>query len=328
MPLNKSFTDRILIIDECLNNKQKRWNKERLINAIADKLDKTIISDRTFYNDIKYLIEERNAPIVCKDGIYKYAESFSLTIPKLNKEDAARLKMAIALLQQLDHVPHLSEIKTLIDKLESVANFTTENERTIVQFEHHVPLKGISNHFDMLFKAIENYNEIEVVYKKFFTADAKTYLFQPYLLKEYKNRWYLLGIVKGKESIITLAIDRIESATFTKTIFTPIDFIPKTYYDNAIGITFEHNPQPTIIQLRVIKKQIPYFLNQPLHTSQKIEKEYTNGNALLSIKVIINIELKLLLMQYAHTLTIITPESLKTELQSMLKTALKLNKEK
>jgi len=326
MPQNKSFTERILIIDECLNNKQKRWTKEKLIEAIANKLDKTTISDRSFYNDIKFMMEQRNAPIVCNKGIYKYSEPFSLSLPTLKKEETTRLKMAIGLLQQLDYVPHLSDIRLLINKLESVASIPTDNERTIVQFEHHVPLTGISNHFDKICQAIENYNELEIVYKKFFTEESKSYIFQPYLLKEYKNRWYLLGIVKGKESIITLALDRIESASTINTVFTPIDFNPDTYYNNAIGITFIDNPQPTIINLRVLKKQLPYFLNQPLHTSQKIEKEYSNGDALLSLKVIINIELKLLLMQYAHTLKIITPEPLKKELQSMLKTAIKLNK--
>ena len=325
MPRNKSFTDRILIIDECLNNKQRRWNKEKLIHAIADKIDKTTISDRTFYNDIKYLIEERNAPIVCNDGIYSYTESFSLSIPKLKTEETNNLRMAIGLLQQLDYVPHLTDIKQLIDKLEAVANTSIEDERTIVQFEHHAPLKGINKYFDILCQAIEKYIEIEIVYKKFFTEDSKSYFFMPYLLKEYKNRWYLLGIVKGKDSIITLALDRIESATITNNTFTPIEFKANTYYNNAIGITFINNPVPTIINLRVIKKQLPYFLNQPLHISQKIEKEYSNGDALISINVIINIELKLLLMQYSHTLTIVKPKSLRKELYGMLKTAIKLN---
>ena len=75
----------------------------------------------------------------------------------------------------------------------------------------------------------------------------------------------------------------------------------------------------------MVKKQVPYFENQQLHDSQKLIQTYKNGDVLLSLNVIINIELKMLLMQYANTLKVIGPKVLKTNFNEMLEAAVRLN---
>ena len=200
---------------------------------------------------------------------------------------------------------------------------------SIVQFEQHTILKGWKEYFDKLFMAIKGKKVISVSYKRFHTEKVKIYNFHPYLLKEYHNRWYLLGKIDGKENITTLAIDRIENIKGTDITYREDrQFDVDGYFANAIGITFEGSRVPENILIRVIKMQVPYFDSQPLHTSQKPVKEYKNGDKLFSLSVIINIDLKLLLMQYAHTLKVIEPESLRTSLSAMLQNAVKLNAEK
>lgn len=339
MPENKFFSDRLDIIHKCLGKrKQKIWTKSALIEEIDKQLNEkglfdrrnkraAGISERTFYDDIKYLKEVKKAPIVCEGGAYKYTSSFQLNTPAITKEDAQKLHEAIAFLKELDVVPGLEDIETIIFQLEDAANTDIEDNRKIVQFEHHAILKGLKQYFEILYNAIKNKKEIEVTYRKFFSKASKTYTFHPYLLKEYNNRWYVLGKVKNKDTITTLAIDRIEKIeTSSKHYSLDPSFDATVYFVHAIGITFENNPKPETIKIRVLKKQAPYFENQPLHVSQKKEKIYSNGDLQISLFVIVNIELKLLLMQYAHTLKVISPKRLQVDLQEMLRQAIKKNR--
>jgi len=126
-----------------------------------------------------------------------------------------------------------------------------------------------------------------------------------------------------------LAIDRIKNIKDANIDYKEDRrFDADKYYKKIIGITFESDTTPKRILIRVIKKQVPYFENQLLHTSQKPVRDYKNGDKLFSLSVIINIELKLLLMQYAHTLRVIEPENLRKSLNEMLRNAVKLNTEK
>lgn len=134
MAVNKFFSERLDIIHECLSKrKQKRWTRSSLMEEIDKQLnDKGLfnrrnkresgISDRTFHNDIKYLKEVKKAPIICKDGAYKYTSNFQLNTPAITKEDAQKLHEAIAFLKELDVVPGLEDIETIIFQLEDAAN--------------------------------------------------------------------------------------------------------------------------------------------------------------------------------------------------------------
>lgn len=338
MAQTKFFSERISIIDEILSDKIK-ISKTDLINRINEKLsDKGFfdrrnkreqeISEKTFHNDIKYL-RYKGAPIKCEHGRYFYSEKFSLSCPQISKEDAQKLHNAVALLKQLDVVPQLQDIETLIAKLENASRIENVEDDEIVQFEHHALLKGLTDNFDIIYFAIANKHELRVTYKRFINNNSKTYLFQPYLLKEYHNLWYVFGVVKGKTGIIALAIDRIENVVNAKISFNRVDeFSAKDYFKNLVGITMEGNPQPQKVELRVTKQQAAYFINQPLHTSQKVEKKCANGDIMFSLNVIVNVELKYLLMQYANTLRIIQPKSLREEICQKLKAALKLNNKK
>ena len=66
MPKNKDFFHRIAVIDCCLRRKDKKWYVEELLDSVNDQLTKDYgksISSRTLYGDLKYLQEEKDAPI-------------------------------------------------------------------------------------------------------------------------------------------------------------------------------------------------------------------------------------------------------------------------
>lgn len=311
------------MIDECLNNGRGiLWTVERFMKILN-------VGKRSIHNYMNEL-KSLHAPIeFTKNRGYFYSSSYKYRKPILNEEEATKLYAAINVLKELNFSTALFDLDSLVLKLENTLVVDAQVWNTIVQFEQHVVLKGWKEYFDKLFMAIKDQQVISVTYQRFHTEEVKTYNFHPYLLKEYHNRWYLFGKIDGKENITTLALDRIEYIQDTDIAYKKDrHFNAGDYFVNVIGITFEGDLTPQKISIRVIKKQVPYFENQPLHTSQKSVKTYKNGDKLFSLFVVINIELKLLLMQYAHTLKVSEPESLRISLNEMLQNAVKLNIEK
>ena len=308
------------IIDDCLTNGQGiLWTVERLMKKLN-------VGKRSIHN---YMNELKNsqAPIeFTKNRGYFYSSTFKYKKPTLNEDEATKLYAAINILKELNFSTPLFDMDSLVLKLENTSVVEAQVLDSIVQFEQHAILKGWKEYFDKLFLAIKDKKVISVTYKRFHTKKVKTYNFHPYLLKEYRNRWYLFGKIDGKENITTLALDRIENIKDTDIAYKEDrQFDAASYFTNVIGITFEGIRVPQKISIRVIREQVPYFENQALHTSQEQVKDYKNGDKLFSLFVVINIELKLLLMQYAHTLKVIEPESLRISLSEMLQNAVKLN---
>jgi len=307
-------------IDKRLNEKEgKAWTRDKFLQALK-------IPKRTFHS---YLSELKGMAAKIKNrriGGYYYEKPFTYKTPLISKEDAGKLYTAINILKELDFSGQPFDMESVILKLEGTAQIDVEIQNKIVHFEHQTNLKGWKEYFDKLFIAINDKKVLSIKYKKFFTDNEKTHIFHPYFLKEYHNRWYLFGRIEEKQELTTLALDRIEAILPSDIPFKGDNhFDADNYFKNAIGITLEQNAKPQEVLIRVVKKQVPYFENQPLHGTQKSIQTYKNGDVLFSLNIIINIELKMLLMQYANTLKVVGPKVLKTGFTEMLETAVKLN---
>ncbi|HWC53152.1 MAG TPA: WYL domain-containing protein [Chitinophagaceae bacterium] len=338
MPRNKNLDERIKIIHECLAyRKQVAWTRERLIAEIEKKFEESgnfdrrikkdsKISESTFYNDINYLRKKYQAPLVCKHGRYYYADAFTFSPATLEVETLKKFTKILALIKNIQSETPFSDLDDLLNQLQMHLHVNAADNKNIVRFEHHPIQQGLKKYFTVLFEAIDKRAETEIRYQRFSDLGAKSFLVYPYLLKEFKHRWYLVARLKKTGQIITLSLDRIKEV-FVKQpgSFLIESFDPDTYFQHTIGITTGEDLQPETVLLRVKKSQVPYFETQPLHSSQQKEKEYTNGDVLFSLKVTITIDLELLLMQYAHWLTVVSPSGLKDKLIHMIKEAQKNN---
>ena len=127
MPKNKDFALRIEIIDECFRNNLPRWTLDSLVSEVNRKLreryDKSA-SKHTIQNDIKYLVEEKNAPIDRKrEGnivyFYYLDKNFSIKNIPLEEEEVNLLKDAINILSQVSEFQIVDEVKEIILKLQN-----------------------------------------------------------------------------------------------------------------------------------------------------------------------------------------------------------------
>ena len=150
-----------------------------------------------------------------------------------------------------------------------------------------------------------------ITYKSFKARQASDIIFYPCLLKEYRNRWFILGITKISNEITTFALDRIQQIVPlpNEPFRQPKNFDPHTYFNNIIGVTRNTTDKPTHITFLTDHSQAPYIKTKPIHSSQQVIEERKDG-IIFRIDVIPNFELERELIGFGEGLKILSPDSL------------------
>ena len=190
-----------------------------------------------------------------------------------------------------------------------------------ISFDTGGGLKGIEN-LKPLLMAIKDNREISFTHYNFNTEKSKKHTIKPYLLKEYQNRWYIVGIISGFEEFRTFGIDRIESLEVSTEIFTPDKKLNAAMrFSQTIGIVYNAYTVQTIV-LSFTANQGNYIKTLPLHSSQHVlvddESEYR-----VSLDVAPNYELIQQILKHGETVKVIEPEWLTTEIRGILERTLK-----
>lgn len=200
----------------------------------------------------------------------------------------------------------------------------TSQESNAVIFKEEYHLKGVE-WIPVLLDAIQHHLYIELTYLKFDEIKPKKYNFQPYGLKEFLGRWYLIGLDKGKSTIIKFGVDRIVDLNITDKKFKrDKDVDLTTYFSRMIGIIDEGGDRETIV-LSFTPFQANYIRTLPLHWSQKEiltnEKEIQFEYFLLP-----NHELMQKILSYGPEVKVIKPAILQKWHKENLRKSLQLYK--
>lgn len=330
MPDNKNFAYRIEVIDECLRNRFRKWKLENLIDVVNDKLleryGKTA-SKRTIQDDLKYMKEEKGAPIEKrKDGAITYFfysdVNYSLKNLPIKNEEIGFLNDAINILSQVNDFKIIQDIGEIVNKLQNTINTNIENGPSIIQFEKHTTAIG-TEYIDDIFSAIKEKCALRITYQSFNANEPNQYIFHPYLLKEYRNRWFVIGRKEGSYKVTNLALDRIKTIKNSNNQYAPNDlFDPETYFNNLIGVSMPEGETIQQIDIRVAAKQVPYVRTKPIHYTQEVIKVYAQGDILIRLWLINNYELRSVLQSFGCDLEVLKPESLRESLKSTFQNAL------
>lgn len=120
-----------------------------------------------------------------------------------------------------------------------------------------------------ILEAMKSNRCISFTYQKYNDAEAKTYpVAEPYCLKLYKQRWYLL--TKVKQQFRTFSLDRIKSLELLEETFQiDKDFDAEEYFHDYFGVFRDDKTPPQTVIIRATKEERPYLRDLPLHHSQK-----------------------------------------------------------
>lgn len=324
MPINKNAFERYQILDQCFANKYKKFDIDKLVDFVSEKLGYNI-SLRQIREDIANLrIGPYYAPIVAtrydgKKCYYHYSDpDFSIFKNELTSEELTNLRSTIEMLGRYRGIPANAWLEEVISNLEYRFGVKANTEN-LVSFEQNEMLRGVE-HLSELIDATINHQTLELIYHSY-GRENQIITVSPYYIKQYNGRWFLFGLNDSKKRIENYALDRIEEYTisekpFVKNVTT--DF--STYFDDVIGVSVPYKDvQTETIVLRFSAKRFPYVLSKPIHHSQKVlDEPYT-----ISIMVKPNRELSQQIFSFIPDIEVLSPQWFREEIEEKIRLNLK-----
>ena len=306
--MDKKRLERLFAIHQKLRTMQA-YTAQELLEVIAEKLEQSI-SDRTLRDDIEDL-RNRGAEIPKRAKSYRYDVPFSF-LETLDDSYFGSLNEAIALLRQMAKSKEFLGLEDILLRLEQRISATDAEKNSFIQFEEQ-ELKS-KERLGSLHQSILKKQFLRVDYKPFQYPLYSRHIY-PLLLKEYNNRWFLIGWEKDNKIPQNLSLDRIEG--FRTTLE---DFVFDRQYDvnkqfeNLIGVTLEGTFET--IKLRFSTKRFPFVKTKKWHHSQRLVDEQT-----IEIQVYTNRELTAKILEFGADVEVLEPTFLRDEIAEILRKA-------
>ncbi|MCR9171565.1 MAG: WYL domain-containing protein [bacterium] len=336
MAQNKNALIRYRTIDKCLQNSYRQWTLEDLIEACSEALYEyegkdMNVSRRTVQLDIQMMRSDKlgyNAPIVVYDKkYYRYEDpDFSITDIPLNESDMQVLTETVEMLKQFKDFSLFNELGGIIQRLEDKIYTEKTHQPSIIHLDKNDRLKGLE-HLDTLYQAILKRLVLRLQYKSFNASESAMMTFHPFILKEFNNRWFLVGKTASNEKVITLALDRIISIDYDlKQDHINEPFNGDEYYKNTVGVTVMDGKFVNRVVLKIDRSNAPYVITKPLHLSQKIIEEFKDGSVIVELFVHHNYELERLILGFGDSIQVLNPSSLRRRIQEKFQNGVDLYK--
>ena len=144
-------------------------------------------------------------------------------------------------------------------------------------------------------------------------------LFSPYMLKLYKQRWYMFGEKDGG-GMRTYALDRVSEMELTTEGFAlPRNVDMSEFFRNVIGVTTSQASVRDII-IRTTNTRAKYLRALPLHHSQK--EEVHDFYSVFRYRLKLNYELVSEIMAMGPDVVVVAPRELQVMVTERLKETL------
>ncbi len=278
-------------------------SKRQIIDFL--KLDAISIGFRTLEDDFEIIRADFRQEL-------KYSKKFNGYF--IDKEQS----------DQYDSFFRFIEIATIAE----IFNESLKDNKKIleyVSFDDSKSFQGIEN-LKKILLAISQERNLHFKHLNYKLDSINGYEIAPLLLKEYENRWYVLGVIDGKDEVWSFGIDRISDLSISETFQIDKEFYKKNLlkYKDIIGVSFEpKDPKEKVkIELLIDELHVKYLRSLPLHHSQKIDPINKNGKQKVTYFLIPNYEFKTQILKMGDYAELISPVGLRDEIKRMLESAL------
>ena len=272
----------------CFEEIQRAW----LENPMSDGE----LHLRTFHEHRKGITEMFGVEIVCEKGGWNSV--YSVKNPEVLKDNQLGQWL-------LDHysVP------------QDFATFYGMRDRILLE-----DIARGNQDYHPIIEAMKQNVEMEIDYQKY-DGHHQTFHVQPYALKVYNRRWYLLGFVKERGELRTIALDRMQHMTLTDTHFEmPKDFDARKHFSNVVGIYVDKNLPVTKVRIRVYGVQVEYLRALPLHKSQEeVLTRYEEKYSEFTYRLCLTPELISQLFAMGDSVEVLEPMELREEIKNALR---------
>jgi predicted DNA-binding transcriptional regulator YafY len=316
MPLSRDAFIRYRIIDARL--RKKPYPTLPVLQDIISQKTGIDIGTRTLQKDIEDMRYNQalgfNAPIVFdrRDYTYKYSDpNFSINNLPVSADELHGLDFAVSILNQFKHLPAIKEFEDAIKRITGTIEYNKAalGEHDYIQMDKRMAIRGIE-HVQPLLAAITDKRRVKLEYQRYDKEQSNEFLLDPYLIKEYKNFWYVVGNSTGSRGskTLTFALDRIVKLTVTREEFTPPSLDKSKFFKNVLGVSITEG-EPEKIELSFTPVQGKYIKTAPIHHTQKILKD-KRTELRVQLHVVVNYELISQILSYGASVRVVKPASL------------------
>ncbi len=191
-----------------------------------------------------------------------------------------------------------------------------------IHFEKRRP-QGSENLFGLL-HAIKNHLQIKFTYHKYWEDEVSERIVEPYALKEFKNRWYVIANNLKDNKVKSFALDRLTALEIAKKHFQlQKDFDVNEHYKYCFGIISPNADKPQEVILSFDPTQGKYIKSLQLHESQEILTDNVN-ELIIKLTVFLTQDFLMEILSHGHLVKVIKPQSLVDEIKTTFQKVLKL----
>lgn len=333
MAQGKNAYIRYKVLDRCFRDSRKRFFIEDLVKACNEELynyDGSSVSDRTIREDIHFMQRQAGGaiPLVTKrEGhkvYYRYSDpNFSIKNLPMSQQEAELLSDTISMLSRFKGLPNHEWLEATIAQMKSAFNLDNA-QQSYVSFSQNEDLRGL-NYFSRLYEAIASHQVVSLQYHKF-TGEAWERLVHPYQLRQYNNRWFLVGwepAVAAKIPLVVIPLDRIDDyRILDKEHFASYQGDIDECFKDIVGVSLKFKEPCQHIVFKAYHPTSSYIETKPIHHSQRVverHEEYT----IFSLDLIPTYEFETIMLTYADKCEILEPLDLREKIKERAKNIVK-----
>ncbi len=250
--------------------------------------DGRMFSRRTFFNYRDMVEELFNINILCDQSTYEYY---------IEEEPATR-----------------GSSEWLINS--TMVNNLLTNSRDIA---HRISLENVPSSLEYLDAVIDAIRQSQIIrfeYHAYNRFAPKEITLEPYFVKLFKQRWYVVGFNTADDCIKTYALDRVKSLAMLADKFEmPADIVPETYFRDAYGIVVSKGEVKKVV-IRCDPGQAKYFAALPLHHSQ--QQTVADSYSLFTMYLRITDDFVSELLSHGRCITVLEPPELRARILAEL----------
>jgi hypothetical protein len=172
---------------------------------------------------------------------------------------------------------------------------------------------------DPIMEAMLHNLELKIEYQQYKVDQRQEFHMQPYALKVFNRRWYLLGYLKEQEGLRTIALDRIlDLKVFANSFKLPEDFDVRKYFADVVGVFMNEGLPITKVKIRAYGVHAEYLRSTPLHKSQSECRSKHGEFAEFTYRLCITPDLESQLLAMGENVEVLEPMELREEMKKRI----------
>ena len=295
-------------------------NEELALSQDDGVKDKTV-TDRMIRIDLQNLQEIYPVVIGKREGKKYYYENSDDSIDNINisEQDKTAISLAVGVFARFKGTPIYDKFSDAITRIMAnsvIRKINSTDTRKIVQVAEVSANSGIE-WLETIYNAIVDKKTLTLEYKSF-GEKTSVRVISPYMLKEYRNKWYMIAYVHGLSKPDKTLLHKLSRIIDISESLEPYEegqnFNGSKYFKYTLGVFHKHSEEPIDVKLKLRGKSIiRLFSEDKVHSTQDLIP-ISEEEAILDMRVYNSPELETFILGYGEAIEVIEPQELKDKI--------------